>query len=103
VTVHLDGARVQPVHSADAFDERRLAGAVVAEQSEHLAAPGVQVDAVQRDDRTEPLGGASHAERERARRAHERAACRIRSRSSSRCRTTSSSTAITMTTPITIG
>ena len=53
--VHLDRAAVEPVHAAQALDQRRLAGAVVAEQREHLAAAHVEVDPVERGDRAEAL------------------------------------------------
>ena len=38
------------------LDERRLAGAVVADQPEHLALAQVQADVAQRRDRAEALG-----------------------------------------------
>ena len=53
--VHLDGAVIQAVHAADALDERGLAGAVVAEDGEHLAAVDLEVDAVEREHRAEAL------------------------------------------------
>ena len=51
------------MRAADALDQRRLAGAVVAEQREHLAAPNVEVDAVERGDGAEALRRAADRER----------------------------------------
>ena len=45
------GARRHP--AGDDLDQRRLAGAVVAEQRHHLAAPHLEADAAQRLDRPE--------------------------------------------------
>src|SRR2546430_4420701 len=98
---HLDRTRVQPVYAADALDERRLTGPVVAEQREYLAREHLDVHPVQRQYGTEALGRGPYRQRGYA--VHERAACSTRSRRSSQPRTTSSSTAITMTMPITIG
>ena len=42
--VHLDRALVEPMHAAEALDQRRLARTVVAQQRKHLAAAHVQVD-----------------------------------------------------------
>ena len=93
------------MHAADALDQRRLARAVVAEQRQHLAAVQLEVDAVEREDRAEALGGAAHGERRRASEARSRAGRLAAPGTGSRaCRgTTSSSTASTMTTPMTIG
>ena len=51
--------RVEPVEDVH---QRRLAGAVLAEQRVHLAAPQVEVDRVVRDDAGEALGDAAHLE-----------------------------------------
>ena len=53
--VQRERAGVGTVESRQHLDQCRLAGAVVADQTEHLAAPEAEVDAVQRDDRAEPL------------------------------------------------
>jgi hypothetical protein len=58
--VHLDYAAVQPVHAVQALDERRLAGAVVAQQREHLATAHVEVDVLERRDDAEALAGSAH-------------------------------------------
>ena len=42
-----------PVEAVEDVHQRRLAGAVLAEQRVHLAAPQVEVDAVVRDDARE--------------------------------------------------
>ena len=55
LAVEQDLAFVERMDAADAFDQRRLPGAVVAEQGEHLAAIGVEADALQRMDRAEAL------------------------------------------------
>ena len=49
-------ARVGVVVAREDLDERRLAGAVVADQPEHLALAQVQADVAQRRDRSEALG-----------------------------------------------
>jgi hypothetical protein len=49
-------ALVGALEAAEDLHQRRLAGAVVAEQAQHLALAHVQVDVAQRDDRPEPLG-----------------------------------------------
>ena len=49
-------ARVLLLEAAEDLDQRRLAGAVVAEQAEHLALAQVQVDVAQRGHRAEALG-----------------------------------------------
>ena len=48
-------AHVGLLEAADDLHQRRLAGAVVAEQPEHLALAQVQVDVAQRDDGPEVL------------------------------------------------
>ena len=51
-----DLAAVRRVRSGDALDQRRLAGAVVADERHHLAASHLHVDAAQRLHRAERLG-----------------------------------------------
>ena len=55
-------ALVGLLEAADDLHQRRLAGAVVAEQPQHLALAQVQADVAQRDDRPEALGDVLHAE-----------------------------------------
>ena len=59
----IDGAAVQPdlagigaVHAGEDLDQRRLAGAVLAEQRVHLAGAHVEVDRVERERAGEALG-----------------------------------------------
>ena len=56
-----------PWMPADALDQRRLAGAVVADERHHLAVPNLEVDVGQRLHRAERLGDAAKLE-ERGRR-----------------------------------
>ena len=58
--VQLDLALVGPVEAGEDVRERRLAGAVLAEQRVHLAAADLEVDAVVRDDAGEPLRDPAH-------------------------------------------
>ena len=60
--VDLDLAGVEAVHAADALDERRLSGAVVAEQREHLAVVHLEVHRVERQHRAEALRRATHSQ-----------------------------------------
>ena len=60
VRVHL--ALVHRVDPGDALDERRLAGAVVADERHDLAGPHLEVDVVEREDRAEALRDASRLE-----------------------------------------
>ena len=53
---------VRLVHAEDDVAERRLAGAVLAEQALDLAGPEVEVDIVQSGEVAEPLGDARHFE-----------------------------------------
>ena len=53
LAVQEDLALVGPVEPVEDVHQRRLAGAVLAEQRVHLAAPQVEVDVVVRDDRPE--------------------------------------------------
>ncbi len=54
---------VEPVDAADALDERRLAGAVVAEQGEDLARVDLEVHVLERQDRAEALGRPADGDR----------------------------------------
>src|SRR5919109_1230489 len=56
LAVDVDPAGVGLVEAADDLDEGRLAGAVVADQPEHLAAAQAQVDVGQGGDAAEALG-----------------------------------------------
>jgi hypothetical protein len=61
----LDLARVGPVDSGQNFDERRFAGAVLAEERVNLAAANVEVDVIQRKRPGEVLDEAGHGEKRR--------------------------------------
>jgi hypothetical protein len=50
-----DLAFVRPVEAGEDVRQRRLAGAVLSEQSVDLAGGGLEVDVVVRDDGGEPL------------------------------------------------
>ena len=68
VDVHLlaledDLAAVGRVGARDALDQRRLAGAVVADERHHLAGAHLEVDVGQRLDRAEGLGDAAELEK----------------------------------------
>src|SRR5262249_48738868 len=68
VDVHLlpfeqDLAAVSGVSPSDAFDERRLAGAIVAYERHHLTGPHLEVDVVERLDRPEGLGDSLQLEK----------------------------------------
>ena len=52
----LDAAGGRPVDAGHQRDQRRFAGAVLAEQHMHLARPQVEIDAVERDHAREVLG-----------------------------------------------
>jgi hypothetical protein len=56
LTVEEDLARVRLVEAAEDLHQGRLAGAVVADQPEHLALVEVQAHVAQRGQRPEPLG-----------------------------------------------
>ena len=56
-------AAVLLVEPAQDLDERALAGAVVADEPEHLALAQDEVDAAEDDERAEPLRHAPHLER----------------------------------------
>jgi hypothetical protein len=58
--IHLAG--VHRVDPRDALDQRRLAGAVVADEGHHLAFAGLEVDVRQRLDRAERLRDAAELE-----------------------------------------
>ena len=47
------------IDAGDRLDERRLAGAVVADQGDHLAGVDLEVDARERPDGAEALGDAA--------------------------------------------
>ena len=53
------------VRSGEDLDQRRLAGAVLAEQAVHLTGADVEVDAVQRPDAGEGLDDAVHLQQRR--------------------------------------
>ena len=55
LAVHADLALVRVVEPVEDRHQRRLAGAVLAQQGVHLTAAEVEVDPVVRDDRAEPL------------------------------------------------
>ena len=55
-----EGALVGLVEAGEHLDQRRLAGAVLAEQAVHLAGPDVEVDAVERPDAGELLDDPGH-------------------------------------------
>src|SRR5581483_9404185 len=96
--VHLDRAAVERERAAQRLDQRRLAGAVVAEKREHLAGAHVEVDLVEPDDGAVALRRALHGQHRR----HPSAliARATRTRVSMRPRITSPSTASRTTTPI---
>ena len=50
LAVDQDLALVRPVHAGEDLDQRRFAGAVVADEPERLAALDVEADALQRMD-----------------------------------------------------
>jgi hypothetical protein len=62
LVVEVDRPRVRLVVAREDLDQRRLAGAVVAEQAEHLAVLQAQVDVAERGDGAEPLGHALDAQ-----------------------------------------
>ena len=64
-TVDLDLAGVEPVHAADALDQRRLAGAVVAEHRKDLAVVDIEIDRVECQHGAEALRRAAHRQRRR--------------------------------------
>jgi hypothetical protein len=58
-----DVARVLLVEAAQDLDEGALAGAVVADEPEHLPRAQDEVDTAEDDERAEALGHAAHLER----------------------------------------
>ena len=101
LAVHADHTAVEAVDAVQALDQRRLAGAVVAEQRHHLASEDVEVDVFERRDRAEALARTAHAQHRAA--AHAcLAACATRTRCSMWPRSTSASTATRTITPIAI-
>ena len=99
----LHRALLETLRPGDALDQRRLAGTVVAEQGDHLAAANLERDVVEREHGAEALRGTSDRERGRLDQSGAHAAssaCRTLKRSSTRVRKTSASTASRMTTPM---
>ena len=83
LSVEPDLAFVERVNAADAFHQRRLAGAVVAEEGEDLAAPGLEAHVLQRMHRPEALLRVTDGEHGCGLRGHcARAAWRLRARPS---------------------
>ena len=62
LAVHADLALVRVVEPVEDVHERRLAGAVLAEERVHLALRELEVDVVVRDDAREPLRDAAELE-----------------------------------------
>ena len=58
----LDGARGRLMHPGEHLDERRLAGAVVADQRDDLAGMDVELDVRQRGDGAELFGNAAQSQ-----------------------------------------
>jgi hypothetical protein len=58
--VDLDRSLVGPVEPGEDVRERRLAGAVLAQQRMHLAFGRLEVGAIVREDAREPLGDPAH-------------------------------------------
>ena len=111
--VHLDRAAVEPMNAAQALDQGRLACTVVSEERQHLTGSDLEVDAVERNDRSKTLHRVAYAERGHSRggrierlgigrHAAALAAWATRSRDSIAPRRTSASTASSTTTPIAI-
>ena len=70
LAVEPDLALVERMNAGDALHQRRLAGAVVAQQRQHLAAVGLQADAFQRMHRAEALLRVANGEDRSGGRAH---------------------------------
>jgi hypothetical protein len=97
LAVEQDLAFVERVDAADALDQGRLAGAVVAEKGKHLAAIGVEADALESMDRPEAFLRMADGQRGLGGHAHcILPACSTRTRASRWLRRTSASTATTM-------
>ena len=64
LSVQQDLAGIRAVEPVEDVHQRRLAGAVLAEQRVHLAAPDVEVDVVVGDDARELLADPAHLEDE---------------------------------------
>ena len=62
--VVVDRACIRRVHAGDDLGERRLAGAVLADEAANAARDDRKVDAAQRLHRAEPLGQTSAAQEE---------------------------------------
>src|SRR5690348_354995 len=91
------------MHATDALDQGRLAGAVVAQQRQHLTPIGLDAHALERVHRPEIFLGIPHGEN-RTCLSHQDAPadCSVRTRPSRWRRSTSASTATTMIEPIAI-
>ena len=61
-TLELDVAAVGRVDAGENFDQRRLAGAVLAEKRMDLAASHIEIDAIECKRRGETLGQPTHDE-----------------------------------------
>jgi hypothetical protein len=61
IALKTDGAGAGLVHAGEDLDQRRLAGAVVANQRHHFACVNVEIDIGQRRDGAEMLGDAPEA------------------------------------------
>jgi hypothetical protein len=57
--VHLDRAGVRAIHAGKRLDERRFAGAIVAEQTEDFSRTDIQRDVLQDVDRAKGLADVS--------------------------------------------
>ena len=66
--IEKDVAAIERVHAADAFDQSRLARAIVAEQRENFAAIGFKADVLERMHRAEALFRVADGEDGRCRR-----------------------------------
>ena len=71
-----DLALVGLVAGREHLDQRRLAGAVLAEQAVHLAGADVELDAAQGEDAGEALDDAAHLQQRLGRRGRRRSGCR---------------------------
>ena len=81
LAVEVDLAGVERVDAGDALDQRRLAGAVVADERHDLARAHLEVDVDERLDRAEALRDAARLERRRRRGGRVSASSRRRLRS----------------------
>ena len=60
--VEQDLARIFRVRAAEHFHQRRLAGAVLAQEHVHFASAQIEVDAIERDDTRKHLANPAHLE-----------------------------------------